>query len=371
MREFGRSTNRFRENRDDARENELIFDQNKGDILIKKDSPENDISIYDEFVKRSIEMEIIGNKPVIYGIAIDMDESDPYESVSYVADCDMFIPLNHSIDSTWTEELLYLIFGFRPFVFKDGKEICRLNPNDYTKDIDGNPIDETMGDIMIMMRKTYYKYVVSKNILYFYVSNYKPDNSYITAFNDDRMYISYYDCCNYNGELASLNNKTPITDTIDNMRSLLKQDYSLLDYKLYFYLVGLTWLLNKRLDNPNLFRFGNIVNNYLGIDGIYCNNGDLYNENKDIIYNEVFKYDYISKVMPHDKCLLYPTEYGASSNNYFCSLIHISNNITGFNEIKAHNNLLELYVDDSLQPVCNCRIVYNKKKEEEEVDYGN
>lgn len=370
MREYGRTTNQFKDNLDNAKLNEIVFDQNNGDILIKKDPQEESISIYDEFVKRSIEMEIIGNKPVIYGIAIDLTESDPEAAVRYCTpDCEEFIPYSEDPEdeTSWTVDRIHLTFGFWPCAF-DGDNFILLNPEDYTKTkSDDEDVTDEMGNICIRLRRTYYKYVLTGDTLYFYLSNYKPDASYITAFKGTHMYISAYNVSEEDGELVSLNGRTPIEGKMSEYKSELPEGYTILDAKVYFYLVGITWLMNKKLDTTNLYLLKDIWNNFSGIDSILSKDGDLYNIFEEKLVDGVFKYGYVSQLGAITKNLLYPTQYDGSSTSYFCSLIHISNNISGFNEIKVKDMPIEFYVDETLQPTCKFRMVYNNKNEEEDI----
>jgi hypothetical protein len=74
---------------------------------------------------------------------IDLSNSNPESSVTYSDDAIGMIPG----DNAWDE-----FFGHYPCILKDGVEGVRLNPNDYTKDVDGNTVNLasfTVGDVMV------------------------------------------------------------------------------------------------------------------------------------------------------------------------------------------------------------------------------
>mgnify|MGYP000997832500 CR=1 FL=1 len=74
---------------------------------------------------------------------IDLSNSNPESSVTYSDDAVGMIPG----DNAWDE-----FFGHYPCILKDGVEGVRLNPNDYTKDVDGNTVNlasSTVGDVMV------------------------------------------------------------------------------------------------------------------------------------------------------------------------------------------------------------------------------
>lgn len=74
---------------------------------------------------------------------IDLSNSNPASSVTYSDDAIGMTPG----DDLWDE-----FFGHYPVILKDGIEGVRLNPNDFTKDLEGNTVNlasSAIGDVMI------------------------------------------------------------------------------------------------------------------------------------------------------------------------------------------------------------------------------
>lgn len=78
-------------------------------------------------------------------VRIDLNNSNPVTCGSYADDAVSMSP-GKNVPS-WDE-----FFGYKPCLFKDGKVVGYLNPNDYTKFEDGRPADITSGnagDVMV------------------------------------------------------------------------------------------------------------------------------------------------------------------------------------------------------------------------------
>lgn len=88
----------------------------------------------------------------IYGYTIDELNSNPETAVTYTSDAVGKTPAaaGGAFCPDWDTE--YPFNAIRPVLFKDGQVIVELNKSDYSKDIDGNPIDiisGNAGDVMI------------------------------------------------------------------------------------------------------------------------------------------------------------------------------------------------------------------------------
>lgn len=70
-------------------------------------------------------------------VLIDTTNSNPNTCCSYADDA-----VNMSVGSSEWDTF----FGHKPCLFKNGEVVKYLNPNDYTKDVDGNDVDITSGD---------------------------------------------------------------------------------------------------------------------------------------------------------------------------------------------------------------------------------
>jgi len=138
-------------------------------------------------------------KPVIYGIHIDSSESDPSACVAYLEDAVGMTPAKMNFTTkefsygSWGDN--FIINGIKPCILNpQGEVVCYLNPNDYTKDIDGNTVPITqaemdadatspyhMGNVMVEFPKIYMKMVPDEGdptSASIYFSNKKIDSSY-------------------------------------------------------------------------------------------------------------------------------------------------------------------------------------------------
>lgn len=70
-------------------------------------------------------------------VLIDTTNSNPNTCCSYADDA-----VNMAVGSSEWDTF----FGHKPCLFKNGEVVKYLNPNDYTKDVDGNDVDITSGD---------------------------------------------------------------------------------------------------------------------------------------------------------------------------------------------------------------------------------
>lgn len=72
-----------------------------------------------------------------YGIDIDILDNNPETSITYTLGSTTLTPNSSDWDT---------IFGYYPVLFKSGIEVGKLDPNDYSKFIDGTDADITSGD---------------------------------------------------------------------------------------------------------------------------------------------------------------------------------------------------------------------------------
>lgn len=137
--------------------------------------------------------------PIIYGFHINSSESDPSACVTYLEDAVGMTPayMDFANDTfnmgSWGDN--FIINGIKPCILNpQGEVVCYLNPNDYTKDIDGNTVPITqaemdadatspyyMGNVMVEFPKIYMKMVPDEGdptSASIYFSNKKIDSSY-------------------------------------------------------------------------------------------------------------------------------------------------------------------------------------------------
>lgn len=110
---------------------------------------------------------------ITYGVKIDLSNSDPETSVTYTDKATGFSKsyMDFANDTfvwgSWQNK--WPFNQIKPCLFKNGAVVKYLNPNDYSKDTDGNSVDitGTDGDVMIEIPKIYYK--LSKDADYQYI----------------------------------------------------------------------------------------------------------------------------------------------------------------------------------------------------------
>lgn len=101
---------------------------------------------------------------ITYGFTIDATNSNPDTAIVYTDDCAGWTPIRgNNTDKTinmgsWANK--WPLTAIRPCLYKDGEVVAYLNPNDYTKTVDGADADITSGnagDVMIEFPTIYYK----------------------------------------------------------------------------------------------------------------------------------------------------------------------------------------------------------------------
>lgn len=159
-----------------------------------------------------------GALPKIYGWHVDPDESDPSSAVTYLEDAVGMTPAKMTADGfdygSWADAF----FMPKPCMLKfDGTVDYYLDPDDYSKKVDGTPSDYNNlayeGNVMLEFPKIWYKFVAgeAEGEGYFYVSNRKIDDTYHCWCNYDSLnneidhfYMAAYNGCIYDGKLRSI-----------------------------------------------------------------------------------------------------------------------------------------------------------------------
>lgn len=161
----------------------------------------------------------IGRKTYhLYGFHIDGNESNPANMVTYLEDAVGMTPayMDYTNDvfnyGSWADAF----FMPRPCILgMDGQVRKYLDPNDYTKDVNGNTvtIDSTLTDanVMIEFPKIYYKVVPDTNDNKsgsVYISDYKVDGNFkdYAYIDDNGIHKEHFYMPAYNGSYDS-NNK--------------------------------------------------------------------------------------------------------------------------------------------------------------------
>lgn len=166
---------------------------------------------------------------VIYGFRIDPNESDPTNAVTYIEDAVGMTPAVMGSTAfnygSWTNAF----FMPKPCMLKyDGTVDYYLDPNDFTKKVDGTASDvgniNYAGNAMMEFPKIWFKFETgtADGEGYFYVSNQKVDDTYRCWCNMDadgneidHFYVHIYNGVIYDGKMRSLSGKrlTPWSTT--------------------------------------------------------------------------------------------------------------------------------------------------------------
>lgn len=166
----------------------------------------------------------------IYGVVIDEANSNPETAVTYTDDAIGFTPMkgNNGNFQWGSWENIFNDLEIEPVMVKNGVEQYKLNPNDFTKKIDGTNADIASGndgDVLIKFSKIYWKMWKTGTNQYVQWSTKMFDGAKcpahtVGASEKDKIYISAYMGHNLSGKLRSLSGKTPTaSQTIGTFRT--------------------------------------------------------------------------------------------------------------------------------------------------------
>ena len=150
----------------------------------------------------------------IMTVKIDLNNSNPATCGSYADDAlDMESGKTESATNMWQE-----FFRYRPCLFKDGKVVGYLNPNDFTKFENGTAADITSGnagDVMIQFPRRGVRISKSENIVTVSMTDDPNDSSFKYyahqrgSVDKDYFYLGAYDGYVTGHKLRSLSGKSP------------------------------------------------------------------------------------------------------------------------------------------------------------------
>lgn len=170
--------------------------------------PRNHQNQFQTGIDGSVVTAIPGSAKVMTAV-IDLSDSNPATCVSYADDA-----ANMQAGSAdWDE-----FFGHYPCLFKDGAEVGKLNPNDFSKFADGTNADITSGaagDVMIAFPRRGVKITTSGTKVTVSMTNGASEDgfSYLAhqrgETNKDVFYLGVYKGFVDSGKLRSLSGKTP------------------------------------------------------------------------------------------------------------------------------------------------------------------
>lgn len=209
----------------------------------------------------------------IYGIKIDKNGN-----VTYTDDAVTFTPLSVNQNTgicnygSW-KSIIDNVLGVQPCLVKpSGEVIFKLNPNDYTKTIDGNPIDIESGEfgqVMIRFNHIYYRFSVDEEFIRFQISNKQNDSTWIdTAFASEdgigsirkHMYISAYEVAQKNNILQSISNALPSFKlSYEEIETLTEFGvFHMMNIMKKQFITFLGYLVTKSIDLKETIGIGNI-----------------------------------------------------------------------------------------------------------------
>ena len=166
----------------------------------------------------------------LYGFKLDQNESDPNSMITYLSDCDNkyyeSAKMNYTADTfnygDWGDA--WFIKNLKPCMLKyDGTVDYELNPNDYTKKLDGTDSDVSNdsygGNAMVGIPKVYWKIVDNgDNTANIYFSDKQVDSDFHCWSHIDNngneidyCYMPIYNGSNVNSVLRSISGKAPMT----------------------------------------------------------------------------------------------------------------------------------------------------------------
>ena len=164
----------------------------------------------------------IPTRTKIYGFRVDPDESDPFDAVTYLEDAVGAEPAAMGSTTFDYGSWKNAFFMPRPCMLKfDGTVDYYLDPNDYSKKVDGTASDYNNlaygGNAMMEFPLIWYKFVqgTASGEGYFYCSNRKVDDTYKCWSNldcdgniIDYFYMPIYNGCTYDGKMRSISGLT-------------------------------------------------------------------------------------------------------------------------------------------------------------------
>ena len=202
-------------------------------------------------------------KPQPMTIAIDLNNSNPETCCTYE---DGAITMEAK-SSLWDE-----FFEHYPVLMKDGVEVTRLNPNDFSKDLEGKDVDISSGeagDVFIAFPRKGLKITTSGNILRISFIN-GSDNEeyqyYAHTYNDkhlDKFYMGAYEgWFDENGVMRSLSGKAPtVSKTIAQTRAAARANNNECEQIAYYqllYLQCMYLIKYKSLDGQTALGMGRV-----------------------------------------------------------------------------------------------------------------
>ena len=163
---------------------------------------------------------------VVYGWHVDPSVSDPTQAVTYLADAVGMTPAAMGAESFSYGSWENAFFMPKPCMLRyDGTVAYYLDPNDYSKKLDGTPSDITdpdfEGNVMMEWPLIWYKFTagMAAGEGDFYVSNIRADNSYHCWCNYDangRIIKHFYTSAYFTSGTGKMRSLSGVQLTVSN-----------------------------------------------------------------------------------------------------------------------------------------------------------
>lgn len=188
----------------------------------------------------------------IYGVKIDTTNSNPATAVTYTDGAIGFTPASGNNGAfnfgSWQDKFPFN--QIKPCVLKSDLTVnYYLNPDDYTKKLDGTSADITTGtdgDVMVEFPKLWWKFETVGTDLYVRYADAQVDATWKCLAHQrgvtekDKVYVSAYLGYNLSSKLRSLSGKTPTaTQTIGTFRTQAQANGPGFDQMAYFQILML------------------------------------------------------------------------------------------------------------------------------------
>ena len=229
-------------------------------------------------------------QPIHYGFKIDKSVSDPSNAVIYTHDAATMAPagmdFTNGVFDYGSWENVWFIKGARPVMLNfDGTEAYGLDPNDYSKKLDGTPsdiADSTKNmNAMIAFPTVWIKRTDDASYNYIEISDRQLDSDFHAYAHEDAngvvkpyIYLPIYKGSMVDGKLRSISGVKPQSSTTAQQEvdaaSALGTGWQIWDYTSKEMLCDLLTLISKSLDTQGKFGQGHSTGGSSASDFLNC-----------------------------------------------------------------------------------------------------
>ena len=203
------------------------------------------------------------NNNAVYGVRVNETNSNPSTCVTYIEDSVGVNPATSESYGGWENKFPFN--EIKPCGFKNGKVVKYINPNDFTKYVDGTSVDDDV-DVMIEFPKIYWKFTAISNGYEVRICKEKIDDEYVCLAhtigtrNVDYIYIGAYLGTLSNSKLRSIKGENPyVSATISRCRELAQANgtgYQQYNYYSMLMLQILYLIMYKSLNSQSSLGYG-------------------------------------------------------------------------------------------------------------------